>query len=209
MVFGPTESIRKMINLHEINNMKNLTIFLACVALLIETASCNTHSSEINTIKDTLLWEKNGESGSWRMNFTYDFVEGIVLETVETMTLQKDGRFREETLYFYNTGLLAKAKMTGKWDVEYDDELDAYFFIQDYDDKLDLQNLNMSEEWFKRFDTDLRLFTRGDAYDALDDEDESDDTIYGNEIIDCNKNLFLVKNLGYDEIYRYEPAKDE
>lgn len=189
--------------------MKNFKtiLFLACAILFLATTSCNSHSGEINGIKDTLLWEKNGEAGSWRLNFTYDFVEGIVLETVETLTLKKDGMFTEETLYYYNGDLLAKAKMTGKWDVEYDDGLDAYFFIQDYNDKLNLQNLNMTDEWFKRFDTDLRLSKRGDAYDAIEEEDEDDNTIYGNEIIDWNKNLFLVKNLGYDEVYRYEPAK--
>ena len=194
---------------HKTDIMKifKFTLLLACATLLVLTTGCDSHSSKkIDEIKNTLLWEGNGTYGTWRMNYSYDFVDDIELKAVETLTLKKDGRFTEETLYLYKGDALAKATRTGNWELDYDNELEAYFFDQDYNDKLDLQNLDMSDKWFKRFDTDLRLTINGDAYDALEDDDE--DIIYGIEIIDCDKDLFLVKDLGYDEIYRYEPVKD-
>lgn len=189
--------------------MKKIITFLLVAVAFLGTISCDSHSGEIDEIKKTLLWDNKGKEGVWSMEYSYDFVDDIVLTAVETMTLNENGEFIEETVFYFDGNPLLKARMTGKWDVEYDGELDAYFFDQDYDDRIVTQNLNMKEEWFRRFDTTFRIFKRGDAYDALNDpdEDESNDVIYGNQIIDYNKNLFLVKNLGYDEIYRYEPVR--
>lgn len=184
--------------------MKKIIAFLLIAVSFIGITSCDSHSSKINGIEETLLWGENGKVGTWGMSYNYDFVDDIELTAVETMTLKDNGKFTEETIYYYNGHPMAKGTMTGEWDIEYNDDLDAYFFNQYYDDKLSIKNLNMNEDWFKRFDTDLRLIRRGDAYDSVEDED--DDKIYGIEIIDCNKNLFLVKSLGTGTVYRYEPV---
>ena len=183
--------------------MKKIIAFLLITVSFIGITSCNSHSGKINEIKDTLL--RGGKVGIWRMSYDYHFVDDIKLDAVETMTLKENGEFTEETIYYYNGNPLAKGTLTGEWDIEYVDDLAAYFFNQDYDDKLVIQNLNMNEDWFKRFDTDLRLARNGDAYDAVEEED--DDKLYGIEIIDCNKDLFLVKSLGTGTVYRYEPVR--
>lgn len=183
--------------------MKKIIAFLLITVSFIGITCCNSHSGKINEIKNTLLC--GGKVGTWRMSYDYHFVDDIKLDAVETMTLKENGEFTEETIYYYKGNPLAKGTLTGEWDIEYIDDLAAYFFNQDYDDKLVIQNLNMNEDWFKRFDTDLRLARRGDAYDALEEED--DDKLYGIEIIDCNKDLFLVKGLGTGTVYRYEPVR--
>lgn len=183
-----------------------LIALLAIIATLAGTTSCDSHSSKISKIKKTLLWGNKGKEGVWRMEYSYDFIDGYVLTAVETLTLRKDGQFTEETIYCYDGDALAKATWTGVWDIEYDGKLDAYFFDQDYNEELEIQNLNMNKKWFKRFDTDLRLVRRGDAYSSLEDDDD-DTTLYGLEIIDFQKNLFLVKNLDTKTVYRYEPTR--
>lgn len=183
--------------------MKKIIAFLLVAVAFMGMTSCNSHSGKINEIKNTLLWE--GKFGTWRMSYDYYFVDDFVMEAVETMTLKANGEFTEETVYYYNGNSLAKGTLTGEWEIEYDEELHAYFFRQYYNDKLTVQNLNMDEEWFKKFDTDLRLVRWGDAYDAVAEED--DNKLYGIEIIDCNKDLFLVKGLGTGTVYRYEPVR--
>lgn len=183
--------------------MNKIIVFLLIAASFTGMSSCNSHSGEIDEIKDTLLWGEKGKVGIWSMGYDYDFVDDIVLKVVETMTLKENGKFTEETIYYYNGNPLAKGTLTGEWEIEYDDDLEAYFFNQYYDGNHNIQNLNMNEDWFKRFDTDLRLTRRGDAYDAIED----DDTLYGIEIIDCNKDLFLVKDLETGTVYRYEPVR--
>lgn len=188
--------------------MKKIIAYLLIVVSSIGMTNCNSHSGEIDEIKNTLLWGEKGKAGTWRMSYNYYFVDDIDLKAVETMTLKENGEFTEETIYYYKGNPLAKGTQTGEWNIEYDDDLEAYFFNQYYDDKLAIQNLNMNEDWFKRFDTDLRLSRRGDAYDAVEDGDEKDGKLYGIEIIDYNKNLFLVKDLETGSVYRYEPVKE-
>lgn len=185
----------------------NVISLAALVAMFAGITSCNSHSGEIKEMKETLLWESDGEKGMWGIEYPFNFTDNIEFQNVEILTLHQDGEFSEETYYYYEGSALAKITRNGQWDIEYDDDLLAYFFVQEYDDDINIKNLEMNEDWFKRFDTELRLFLKGDAYDVVDYY-EDDDTIYGNEIIECSKNLFLVKNLGFDEIYRYEPVKD-
>lgn len=182
---------------------KIIALFLIAVSF-IGITSCNFYSRKIDEIKDNLLWR--GKAGTWRMSYDCYFPENIGGEAVETLTLKENGKFSEETIYYYYGSPMAKMTREGEWDIEYNDELRAYFFNQYYYDKLAIQNLNMNEDWFKRFDTHIRLILRGDAYDAVNVVD--DDKLHGIEIIDCNKDLFLVKSLGTGTVYRYEPVRE-
>ena len=187
-------------------NFFKVISFLTVLSFIMGFESCNSHSGEINKMKKYLLWEENGKAGVWSDNYDYQFVDDIVLKAVETMTLKENGDFIEETMYYYKGNPLAKGTWTGEWEIEYDDNLDTYFFNQNYNENLEIQNLNMDEDWFKRFDTDLRLTRNGDAYDVVEDE-EDEDKLYGIEIIDYNENLFLLKDLSSGNIYSYEPVR--
>lgn len=168
--------------------------------------ACDSHSEDIKKMEKRLLWGNKGEKGVWETEYEYEFVDGIDLLAKERMTLEKDGTFKEETTFYYEGTALAKSLMTGSWEIEYDDELAAFFFNQYFDDNTTIQNINMVPDWFKRFDTDLRLSWHGDAYDMI--SEDSDDTLYGNEIIDCSDDVFLIKNLEDGTSYRYEKSRN-
>lgn len=184
--------------------MKKVVLFLSIIISLVVATGCDSHSKEIDEIKEVLLWKDKGKSGSWRMSYNYYFTDDIDLTAVETLKLQKDGTFKEETIYSYENSKLAKVSIKGTWDIEYDDDLDAFFFIQNYEGTFDITNIGMDKQWFKRFDTDIRLVRNGDAYSSIDDDEN---TLYGLEIIDYKKDLFLIKSLSTKSVYRYEPVR--
>lgn len=185
--------------------MRNL-LFLVLILSVCTLTSCDSHSEDIGRMEKRLLYENKGERGVWITEYTYDFVEGIKMLAKEQMTLEKNGEFKEEITYYYEGTPLAKSLMTGTWEIEYDDDLDTYFFNQYFNDNIEIKNINMSSDWFKRFDTDVRLRRKGDAYDMI--LEDSDDTLYGNEIIDCSDEIFLIKDLEDDSAYRYEKSKN-
>lgn len=88
----------------------------------------------------------------------------VTLKAKEYLTLKKDGTFKEFTEYYYD-GLMATEECSGKWDIVYDDDLESYFFDQDYKGSLDIKNVSFNANWFKKFDTDKRMIFNGSLTD--------------------------------------------
>lgn len=182
--------------------MKRILYYCILIALVGCITSCNSHSKEIEQMKKNLLYGPfhRGAEGSWVMEYDYYLTDQVTLKAKEYLTLKKDGGFKQFTEYYYDGSLMATEDGSGKWDIEYDDDLESYFFDQYFEGSLDIKNVSFNANWFKIFDTDKRMTFNG----SLTDYDE--DTLSGLEIIDCTPELFLIKNLSEDETYRYEPG---
>lgn len=190
--------------------MKKYSLFYVLIVTAISLlamcgVSCNSHSKEIEKMTNDLLnspISSQGEEGSWVMEYEYDFLDDIKLGCREHLSLYKNGKFKELTEYYYSGQLMATCEFTGEWSVKYDNDYGTFFFDQDYEDDMIIKNINFQDDWFKKFDTDLRLTRNGDV-NTYNDYDEN--TVFGNEIIDCSPNILLLKDLANDETYRYEP----
>lgn len=185
--------------------MKAVNIWLLLLIGVI-FGGCSSHTKEIEKYKENLLtgaFYDRGKKGSWSTQYTYDFINGITLNCKEILTLTKDGTFSEKLLFYYNGEKMASAERDGTWDIEYDDDLDAFFFVQKFKSGITTENYNFALEWYQKFDTDIRVNLNGDAYDAIENYDDED--LSGLEIIDCTPSVFIIKDLSDMETYRYDP----
>ncbi|MDE5688419.1 MAG: hypothetical protein K2I18_07340 [Paramuribaculum sp.] len=182
-------------------NLKNVAyLLLALLSLSLGTAGCSG-SREIDKMKKDLLNSPvhKGKERCWATNYSYWLTDDVKLQCKEIMWLYKDGTFKEKREFYYEGKLMATVSRSGKWDISYIGD-DSYYFDQEYSDGLKIENVNFADEWFTKFDTDIRMNVKGD-FSESDDEDSS----YGLGIIDCTPEVFIIQDVSDEEVYRYEP----
>lgn len=118
----------------------------------------------------------------------------------------KDGKYIQFQSFYLpgERNVLFTVTTSGKYNVEYDSELEAFFINEDLEN-LQIENKSTDNSWFKRFDREIRVNYYGDAYDNTD-IDEDDDTLYGLQIIECTGSRLLLKDLEDREVYDYTPS---
>lgn len=178
--------------------LKNVLLALVCAIAL---TACNSHSKEIKQMNKYLegrpCWEAASE---------YDYVFEDAKVKVREYIKFEHGKFRCLQRFMEDGDVLFEVRTTGKYEIEYDSDLEAYFFSQYWDDKFSINNVRTKDEWFKKFELEYRLNYRGDAYDSLEsDDDDADDTLYGYEIVECTADRFILKDLETLEVYDYTP----
>lgn len=179
--------------------MKCLKVFLILLASCL-VVSC-VDSKEVQKMKTNLLNSpfQRGKEGTWSTSYKYYLTDEVCLDCKEIMKLYKNGKFDETREFYYNGKLMATAQMRGTWDIS-SGKGNSYYFDQECSNGIETKNLNFSEDWFKKFDTDFRLCMNGE----YDDEDEVDNSESGLGIIDCTPSVFIVQDLYDSKIYRYD-----
>ena len=188
------------------NKMRNFRSLFCLLVLLIVVPTFLTGCSgakEIDKMKKILLNSsfQRGKEGCWATQYGYDLTDDVKLQCQEIMMLYKDGTFKEKREFYYDGQIMAVTSCSGKWDISSGSE-NSFYFDQDYDNDIKVENANFSDEWFAKFDTDIRVFLNGDYSESNDD---GDDNASGLGIIDCTTDVFILQSLSDDEIYRYEP----
>lgn len=186
--------------------MRKFIILLSLPLLFLSIIGCDSHREEIDAMKKNLLWGpfQRGKTGTWSTQYPMEILDNEFI-CKENMTLNKDGSYKEDNSYYLEGQLMAKSSRTGKWKIEYDGDLNTFFFDQFPEGSLKIENVYFNDEWFRKFDTDLRSLFNWDVNDKIEFE-EDEDAINGLEIIDCTPEVFIIKDLYYDETYRYEQA---
>ncbi len=174
-----------------------------CLLLIaVVTVGCSSHSRECRKM------EKDLEARtSWGTTYEWDFETESINTTLQVKEYSKfkDGKYVEVCFFLDGNGLeLFKYVDRGKYHVEYDSDLEAYFLVEEPGDKFEIINLHTKEEYFKELELDLRVTMRGDAYDSVVTE-EDEDTLYGLEIIECSKERFILEELSSNEVFDYTP----
>lgn len=173
-----------------------LLILLAAVSSFFVGCSGGQKIDKMKSILLNLTLQK--EEGCWATKYDYELTDDVKLQCQEIMMLYNDGTFKERREFYYEGKIMAVTLCSGKWDIS-SGKGDSFYFDQDYDSELNVQNENFSDEWFAKFDTDIRVLFNGD-YSESDDDSAS-----GLGIIDCTPKVFLIQDLSDDEIFRYEP----
>ena len=186
--------------------MKKVVICLLSIVLAVGLVACDSHGEEIAQMKKSLLNSSfNRGEGTWVTEYPFGEIADVVsVEVKEYLTLKKNDTFKELREYYFKGQLMATCELSGDWDIEQDDDYEAFFFDQEYNDDVKISNVNFTDKWFKTFDTELRVALNEDINSRLEAYD--DDTVFGIQIIDCTPTLFLVMILEDDMTLRYEPA---
>lgn len=159
-------------------------------------------SKEVQKMKTDLLNSpfQRGKEGYWSTRYNYYLTDDVRLDCKEIIKLYKNNKFDEKREYYYNGKLMATVETDGTWDISSTNE-NSFYFDEEYSDKLNITNINFSDEWFQKFDTDIRITMLGE-YDS-DNSDEESSSGFG--IIDCTPSVFIIQDLDDSSIYRYEP----
>ncbi|MBD5320941.1 MAG: hypothetical protein HDS07_08670 [Bacteroides sp.] len=178
--------------------MKKVVVYLLSIVLVAGLVACDSHGKEIDQMKKSLLNSSfnGGKEGTWVTEYPVgEIADGVSIDVVkEYLTLKKDDTFKELSEFYFEGRLMATCELSGKWDIKYDGDYEAFFFDQVYNDDLKISNVNFSDQLFKTFDIELRIV-------LTEDSDDSDV-----QIIDCSPTLFLLKDIEDGETLRYEPA---
>lgn len=180
-------------------NMGKAIRFVVMVLICtIALSACSSHSRVIARMNKNLE-----QRPCWATASEYDYVfEDVTLKVSEYMKF-KDGKYVCVQQFLSDGSVLFEVRTHGKYEIEYDPELESYFLSQYGDDNYSIKNINTNDDWYKKFELEYRLNYRGDAYDAIESDDD-DDTLTGYEIIECTPDRFILKDLEDLEVYDYQ-----
>lgn len=189
--------MNKLGTLNKLVMKKKRSFYLLLVLICTALQCCKSGEEEwIEQCDENLISDKY----HWISKFNYDF-EGFELTCFDEYYFSKDHTFKEIITYCYDDVAYAQVLYSGEWEIEYDKNLDAYFFNESSElDKIN--NLAMNQKMFNLFDTEIRSNYYGDAYDTISDSEDSD-VLYGMEVIDCTKDLFIIKYLSSGDMSKY------
>ncbi len=177
-----------------------ILIFLFCIICL---SSCSSKEEK----KIELIDKQLQASRFWETSYNFDLCDFSLI--CKESTFFKDGQYVSRQGFYHpnKDTLLFVVSIKGTYNIEYNKEYKAFFLNQEMVGNPHIENYNTLPEYYKAFETELLVNYHGDAYDQVEDEDDS--TIYAQEIIECTTKHLIIKDLTDNEVYRYEPTNED